>query len=214
MTEYKYIVGEPESLIEFKGFPKIPRLSRNCTVSEKIDGVNASILIGPDVELYREGGYLVDIQNGFLVGSRSTWITPGRKTDNKGFAAWAYDHKEELLELGPGHHFGEWWGRGIGRGYGVDERYFSLFNTARWSDEKGNRPAICRVVPVLYEGIFDTDIIDNVLMCLGIFGSRVARGFNKPEGVVVFHHASSSLFKKTLYDDESLKGSLGGRNGS
>lgn len=36
---------------EFKPFPKMPRLSRECIITEKIDGTNASILIteGKDV---------------------------------------------------------------------------------------------------------------------------------------------------------------------
>src|SRR5690606_13561404 len=109
----------------FTEFPKIPRLNRNIIVTEKIDGTNASIFIGEDGE--------------FLVGSRTRWITPEK--DNFGFAAWAHENRDELMKLGPGHHFGEWWGRGIQRGYGLNERRFSLFNTSRWTPE--TLPACC-----------------------------------------------------------------------
>ena len=113
-------------MTEFQEFPKIARLNREVVVTEKIDGTNASIYIGAD------GGE-------FLVGSRTRWITP--EADNFGFARWAYGHEEELRTLGPGHHYGEWWGSGIQRGYGLEkgEKRFSLFNVARWGDT-----AICR----------------------------------------------------------------------
>jgi len=34
--------------MEFVSFPKIARLSRECVITEKIDGTNASIYIGND----------------------------------------------------------------------------------------------------------------------------------------------------------------------
>jgi hypothetical protein len=130
---------------EFTSFGKISRLSRDIVITEKIDGTNAQIFI--------------DLMTGeFLVGSRTRWITP--ENDNAGFARWAYAHKDELIEgLGDGHHFGEWWGQGIQRGYGLKEKRFSLFNVAKWSDES-TRPACCGVVPTLYTGIFDTIAIN------------------------------------------------------
>jgi len=117
---------------EFQEFPKIARLNREVIVTEKIDGTNASVFIGEPTDF--EPGV-------FLVGSRTRWITP--EADNHGFARWAYDHEEELRTLGPGAHFGEWWGSGIQRGYGLEkgEKRFSLFNVARWGDE---RTALCK----------------------------------------------------------------------
>src|ERR1700675_3768540 len=146
----------------FTPFTKIARLSRGCTVSEKLDGTNASIFISDDL-------------SEFLVGSRTRWITP--EDDNFGFARWAHANKEELLKLGPGHHFGEWWGLGIQRNYGLKEKRFSLFNSNRWSDAAGIRPACCYVVPVLYEGLFNTTIITDWLLALAIDGSHAAPGF-------------------------------------
>lgn len=184
-------------MVEFESFRKIPRLSRECVVTEKIDGTNGQIMITEDNQLY--------------VGSRNKWIlTPEGLTpsgDNSGFAAWVLAHKDELIAgLGIGKHFGEWWGRKIQRGYGLDEKRFSLFNTSRWSDP-AVRPPCCHVVPVLYEGPFDTHIVGLVLSELKMYGSDVAPGFMNPEGVVIFHVAANMCFKKTIDGDEKPKGS-------
>ena len=171
--------------MEFRAFNKIPRLNRDCVITEKIDGTNASIFIGESGE--------------FLVGSRNRWITP--EEDNYGFARWAYDHREELLQLGPGHHFGEWWGCGIQRRYGLKDKRFSLFNTERWGD---SRPSCCHVVPVLYSGPFCTQEVQSLIEILRIHGSVAAPGFN-PEGIIVYHKAANQYFKVTVKDDESPK---------
>jgi hypothetical protein len=176
-------------MTDFIEFNKIARLSRPCVVTEKIDGTNASIIIGED--------------GSFQIGSRTRWITP--QDDNYGFAKWATANKDELMRLGPGQHFGEWWGNGIQRGYGLSWKRFSLFNTARWSDD-AVRPACCSVVPVLYSGIFDTNEIVNALTKLRDNGSLAAPGFMKPEGVVVWHEAARVYFKKTLDKDDEWKG--------
>jgi hypothetical protein len=175
--------------MDFVEFNKIPRLSRDCVITEKIDGTNANVTI-------TEAGE-------FLIGSRTRWITP--ENDNHGFAKWATTNKEELLKLGPGSHFGEWWGLGIQRSYGMKEKRFSLFNTARWSDP-AVRPTCCSVVPVLYTGIFDTDAVKDVLDNLARYGSLAAPGFLKPEGVVIWHEAARMYFKKTLERDDAPKG--------
>jgi hypothetical protein len=109
-----------------------------------------------------------------------------------------------LLALGPGSHFGEWWGQGIQRRYGLAEKRFSLFNVHRWGDD-AVRPACCLVVPVLYRGAFHTTAIEGALHDLRAGGSVAAPGFMQPEGVVIFHSASGALFKKTLEKDESPK---------
>lgn len=176
-------------MMEFRKFVKIARLSREIVVTEKIDGTNGLIAIGEDGE--------------FQVGSRNQWITPEK--DNAGFAKWAYEHKDELMQLGEGYHYGEWWGQGIQRGYGLKEKRFSLFNTSRWSDELGVRPACCHVVPVLYTGVFDTNAIDNVLNELRVNGSAAAPGFMNPEGVVIYHVAGNLYFKKTVENDDKPK---------
>lgn len=173
--------------MDFQDFPKMARLSRECVITEKLDGTNAQIAIGEAGE--------------FFVGSRTRWITPD--DDNFGFAKWAYANKDELMLLGPGRHFGEWWGQGIQRNYGLAEKRFSLFNTSRWSPE--NVPACCHIVPELYRGLFDTKAVFDCLEQLRNGGSLASIGFMKPEGVVVYHAAAGVGFKKTLEKDEQPK---------
>lgn len=175
--------------IEFQPFPKMPRLAREVLITEKIDGTNAQVFIGNDMTV--------------LAGSRSRWITPD--DDNFGFARWVRDHEDELRELGPGRHFGEWWGAGIQRRYGLGEKVFSLFNVSRWGGEPWNRPLCCDVVPVLYRGPFDTAAVESTLDDLRQNGSRAAPGFMKPEGVVVFHIAGNVGFKRTIEKDDEPK---------
>ena len=172
----------------FLKFPKMARYSRECIVTEKIDGTNAQIYITED--------------SGFFVGSRTRWVTI--ENDNFGFAKWAYENKECLLALGPGRHFGEWWGSGIQRGYGLQkgEKRFSLFNVTRWVE---NRPECCNVVPVLWRGDFGALIVDNILAKLKENGSRASPGFMNPEGIIVFHVQANIRLKKTFLKDETGK---------
>lgn len=178
--------------MEFEKFPKIARLSREIVITEKIDGTNAQIYIGENGE--------------FLTGSRKRWITPD--DDNFGFSRWAHEHKEELINgLGIGRHYGEWWGSGIQRGYGLPkgEKRFSLFNVSRWVDDSV-RPKCCHVVPILYQGNFDTEWIKIELNGLTKRGSRAAPGFMNPEGIIIYHTAANIMFKKTIKNDEKGKG--------
>jgi hypothetical protein len=165
----------------FTPFPSIARLSRDVVITEKIDGTNAQIHVAEDGRV--------------IAGSRNRWITP--EQDNFGFARWVKEHEDELRALGPGSHFGEWWGCGIQRGYGLTEKRFSLFNTTRWSGNP-ELPGCLHVVPVLGTHVLDTAIIDETLRLLQEQGSQAAPGFIKPEGIVVFHTKSNALFKKTL----------------
>ncbi len=176
---------------EFIPFPKMPRLSREIVVTEKLDGTNAQVYISEWGELF--------------TGSRNRWIYPG--DDNYGFSAWAHANGEELLKLGPGRHFGEWWGAGIQRRYGLAEKRFSLFNVGRWSSD--NVPACCSVAPVLYSGEFTTAAVEAIIESLRVNGSVAAPGFMDPEGIIVFHTAAREAFKKTLRDDESPKSLVG-----
>ena len=194
-------------MIEFKEFPKMARLSREMIITEKIDGTNASIFIQNEaLETQENQPHVVAISSDgeytMRVGSRTTWITPS--DDNYGFAKWAAANAEELFKLGEGHHFGEWWGQGIQRGYGLKEKRFSLFNVARWDSD--DRPKCCHVVPTLYKFTFDTfHHIDVALNNLKQYGSSAAPGFMSPEGIVVYHVAGGVGFKKTIKKDELPK---------
>lgn len=178
--------------MEFEPFQKIARLSREIVITEKIDGTNASIWITEDGR--------------FLCASRTRWINP--QEDNYGFARWAHENKDELMKLGVGTHFGEWWGQGIQRNYSQTRKRFSLFNTHRWADDTV-RPACCDVVPVLYDGpLEEHGVMKGVkaaLHRLQTEGSVAAPGFMKAEGIIVFHKQGNLLFKKTLEKDEEPK---------
>ncbi len=175
--------------IPFVEFPKMSRFSREIIITEKIDGTNASIYIPEDSdEIY--------------AASRSKWITP--KDDNYGFAGWVERNKQELLKLGHGHHFGEWWGNGIQRGYGIKEKRFSLFNVVRWADDT-LRPSCCSVVPELWRGIMESPAIEAAILTLSQIGSLAAPGFMNPEGIVIWHTAANIGFKKTILKDELNK---------
>jgi len=181
---------------EFLEYPKTPRLNRDVIITEKIDGTNAQIFI--------------DDTGRIFAGSRSRWITPAN--DNYGFARWVEGNKTELLKLGPGRHFGEWWGAGIQRRYNQDRKRFSLFNVQRWSEvfagEPGNelRPACCDVVPVFWRGPFDSTDVRIAIDRLKAEGSWAAPGFMRPEGIIVYHTAAQKPFKVLLENDEGRKG--------
>lgn len=205
--------------MEFKPYPKLARLSRECYVLEKLDGSNSSVTIKPACEFEgtEDSSDALGVFDGNVVfaGSRTRWIRPGKSTDNFGFAAWALKNVAELLKLGPGTHFGEYYGRGIQRHYGLQERRFALFNAGRWApaplgggvidmaDAERPRlgPLCCEVVPVLYRGIFTSDAVEAALAGLKEFGSKAAPGFRDPEGIVVYHVAAGIGFKKTLGSD-------------
>jgi len=160
--------------IEFKAWPKIPRLSNEkYFITEKIDGTNAAVIITEDGEIGAQ--------------SRNKLITP--EDDNYGFAKWVQANKEALLTMGPGHHYGEWWGLGIQRGYGQDKKRFSLFNTARWNKDNPNTPTCCDVVPSLPSNI------EEALSVLKTQGSQAAPGFMQIEGIVVYCYQTKSYYK-------------------
>ena len=199
----------------FEAFPKIPRLRREVTITEKIDGTNAQIYIvqRPATEACHDAENRIalfsddyhHVYTDVFAGRRSRWIRPGN--DNFGFALWVSENVQELLKLGPGRHFGEWWGAGIQRRYGLTEKRFSLFNVDRWGPHNPNTPACCHVVPVLARGRMGDPVVYDALEQLRLNGSVAAPGFMQPEGVVVHHHASRTRVKVTLEGDDKPKGS-------
>ena len=180
--------------MEFQEFPKIARLNREVIVTEKIDGTNALVWVSDDGATVR-------------AGSRTRWITP--EDDNYGFAKWVEANAEELRRLGPGYHYGEWWGQGIQRAYGLTEKRFSLFNVSRW-DDNALRPSCCYVVPTIGRGIgLYAEVVVQAERNIRLHGSYAAPGFMRPEGIVAYHTASKQLFKVTLEKDEAPKTSHG-----
>lgn len=178
----------PSGPPEFRGLPKIPRLldpvhdgSPAMVVTEKIDGTNGCVVVTPEGDVFAQ--------------SRNRFLTP--KDDNFGFALWVHSVSEWLAEtLGPGRHYGEWWGQGIQRGYNQNHKRFSLFNTSRWADVEFDDDVL-GVVPVLASASdFSSQGVRDTLRRLGEHGSFASPGFMKPEGVVVFHARSNQLFKQ------------------
>lgn len=200
---------------EFAAWPKTARLFRDIIVTEKLDGTNAAIHIStvPNIPAFGDfpsGSYSVVVDGTRYVltaQSRKRVITPGKGNDNFGFAGWVYENAEGLVRaLGTGVHFGEWWGSGIQRGYGLDERRFSLFNAERYADVDtvvGGVPV--GPVPVIYSGTFRESRIHHALMSLKLHGSHAAHGFMNPEGICVYHTQTRGVFKVTLDNNDAGK---------
>ncbi|WP_078344677.1 RNA ligase family protein [Mycobacteroides chelonae] len=179
--------------LEFKPWPKTPRLNgASMVITEKIDGTNACVIVTEDGQVGAQ--------------SRNRLITP--ENDNAGFARWVYENSEALAAaLGPGYHYGEWWGSGIQRGYGLanGEKRFSLFNTGRWAGVEFDIPAL-GVVPTLCQYRLDTDVIGTVVEELTEAGSMAQPGFMKPEGVIVYIPRVDKVFKVLIENDDIPKG--------
>lgn len=211
--------------IEFRAWPKTPRLMRQAWITEKIDGTNGCVVIrehafGGHVDGVPTGTRLVlgpdsddDLpDHEYLVAaqSRKRLITPD--DDNHGFARWVHANADELVNvLGPGYHYGEWWGRGIQRGYGMDYKKFSLFNTRRWwfnfpeHDPVGGE---LDVVPVLDVGDWSTEAINEALDRLRREGSAASPGYMRPEGICIYHEQAEKVFKVLLDRDDLSKSEL------
>lgn len=195
--------------IEFSGQGKTPRLFRKIIITEKIDGTNSSVRVLPANEYSPLQGTATVSLNGeryyVHAQSRNRLIRAG--DDNFGFAAWVWDNADALADiLGPGTHFGEWWGKGIQRGYDMGHRDFSLFNTERHAGSYGTVGGVCLgSVPVLYEGPYADEHIRAALNDLKKFGSYANPGFDQPEGVCIYHTQSKRTYKVTLDNNDKGK---------
>lgn len=175
----------------FQEFQHLTRFAKESViVTEKIDGTNAQI-------------YIDDLGSIIRAGSRNRWITPG--DDNFGFAKWVDEHKDELLKLGPGRHYGEWYGSGIQRGYGLKEKRFALFNVGRWGNPAAiefAKPDCCTTVPLLKKLTLDALNVNDIMRDLESHGSYAVDGWMKPEGIVIFMPNSKAGYKMTFEGDK------------
>jgi hypothetical protein len=191
--------------MEFKSFDKISKYSPlKMTITQKIHGSNAQIVIYPKYEDYEETKL---IGHDVYVGSRNRWISPG--DDNFGFAAYVEANKAEIIEkLGPGTHFGEWAGPGINSGEGLAEKTFIIFNHKRFPASRPLPPQM-RVVPVLYEGVYSEEAINNEFGFLRLHGSHLVPDFMRPEGIVI--EINDKRYKKVFEPEETqwTQGSAG-----
>jgi hypothetical protein len=214
--------------VGFTPWPKIARLNKDMVITEKIDGTNAALNIRPLSEfIYQKDTFfnghdstepeIMDgvigtansdkwgTRHGIAAQSRNRILTVD--SDNFGFAKWVEDNFVTLIDdLGPGLHFGEWWGLGIQRGYGLDHKRFSLFNVKKWEPVKyGFTTPGLDVVPTLRIRTFDSREVNWALDSLRDQGSYAAPGFMNPEGVVVYHTASGTMYKAFVENDDTPK---------
>jgi hypothetical protein len=184
-----------------------------ATVTEKIDGSNSCIRIRPydpvnmDDSQALPGVYSIgeDLYS-IWAQSRSRFLQPTKQSDNFGFARWVSENAEELVKiLGPGDHYGEWWGSGIQRGYGLKEKRFSLFNAPRWYEVLHPTEALSTVpnlyiVPTLFAGSFYDLDLPALRDDLTKHGSKAMLGW-KAEGMVVYLRELNASYKVLLEGD-------------
>lgn len=218
-------------LFEFESFPKLTRLTKTMIITEKLDGTNAQVVVEDIGEAGTRNGFMypkttictvehAGREYALRAGSRNKYLI--READNFGFAKFVEENAHELVKLGEGRHFGEWWGSGINKRYGSvlekGQRFFSLFNVGMWRTDpaviydqgavpervweevaEGKQalaPKCCRVVPILDAGPFDLQAVHAAMDGLRMLGSVAAPGCMNPEGVIVFYEGH--LFKHTF----------------
>lgn len=146
---------------EFQEWPKIPRWQNETyVITEKIDGSNGCIIVTEYGDVFAQ--------------SRTRILDETKSGDNYGFCKWVKGNRDELLQLGVGYHYGEWWGQGIQRSYGLTCRQFSLFNI--WQLDI---PECVSKVPVVEK------TLERALTRIKETGSIAAPGFMAPEGLVM-----------------------------
>jgi RNA ligase len=209
------------SAADYPKFPKIPRFDTSFWLTEKIDGSHGLIRIekaegDPNIALENvpkgsqavvtDGAGAPDFEGSGVyfvrAGSRNRWITPDE--DNHGFARWVWINALNLtIALGPGHHYGEWYGKGIQRGYGLDEKRFMLLHVFRWSE---NPPETDLVeVATVLDTSNGSDLSTTVTFwedMLRTRGSMHVPGYDRPEGIVIQNHTDRSVFFKHPFDKD------------
>ncbi|THV39662.1 RNA ligase family protein [Glycomyces buryatensis] len=201
---------------EHRKWPKTPRLTTPFVITEKLDGTNACVAISrlgdrdgvsaADLDFPEHYGVTVAFTHGacFAVraASRTRWIAPGDR-DNFGFAGWVRENAEALTVLGVGRHYGEWFGRGIQRGYGMSNRCFALFDEKWRNALPYGLPPNVGVVPrvATAAGHELTKRVAWALDHLDKDGSYVGAPGAVAEGVVVTSMNSNPIRFKALADE-------------
>ncbi len=188
---------------DFKKFPKISRLQSPVIITEKIDGTNGLIYIGPEGDVY--------------AGSRNRWLSI--EDDNYGFARWVDLHSTVLRDtLDVGWHYGEWFGQGIARGYGLDHKRFYLFAVDRYPDLRDNNDLVLPggtqlgVVPVMMRSV-QFDPLLHIQECINKFADTAELGpgrsninnFPRPEGFCIFFEHNHMILKVVLDKHDEKK---------
>lgn len=203
--------------MEFKKWDSIPRLSKeNMSIAEKIDGSSCAIRVREWDGTVDDSDALttVTVEGGAIytvwAQSRKRFLQPSKEGDNFGFAKWVLDNATELVQiLGPGDHYGEWFGAGIQRRYGLSDKRFALFNAHRWLEilhPSEDRFGIgLYIVPVLYAGPFNGAMINRHVELLRLTGSKAVLHEWPAEGLVVNLRSSGVSYKVLLENDDYHK---------
>jgi hypothetical protein len=199
----------------YPGFRRIPRWNRDVVITEKIDGTNGQVFVFelPTDDMTDMPSTFAAVEHdglpyGVAAGSRKRWLS--LTDDNAEFCDWVMSNAAELVKLGPGHHYGEWWGWRINRGYDMPkgQRVFSLFNVLRWTKEnlEGIEVPELETVPIIWEGNA-RDLTWGIAAAelLRDHGSIAQPGYGRPEGYVIGHAVSGNLYKVTFENDECGK---------
>ena len=170
----------------FKTWGKTQRYEGlTITATEKLDGTNACIIV--------QAGEIVGVQ------SRNRMIEVG--DDNFGFALWVDNNKDDIVKLGEGYHYGEWYGEGIQKNpHMIEGKRFALFNTHRPQD---SLPACVELVPVLYSGVYlGQHHVDDLMSNLSD-AYKVKGNGSKPEGIILYFHQHRQSLKYTFNNNKS-----------
>jgi len=186
-------------MAEFKRYPRIKRSLGlgNMLITEKIDGTNAMFVIEDkkltllgthrrqllmigDPKLIEHYQHIPDLEY------RESLMAEEPRRAHFGFVGWCEDHKEELESIGDGVYYGEWVTpevKGCQRyPYEGPPKLF-LFCPQRWPEQRP-QPACLDLVPTLYRGPFNEEMIQTVIDELD--GDSVAfPGSDNPEGIII-----------------------------
>lgn len=194
---------------EFRKWGSTPRWHKGLTITEKIDGTNACIVI---------------YDGQVKAQSRNRMITPDN--DNAGFAKWVYENAGALTDtLGYGYHYGEWYGEGIQKNpLGIEGKRFALFHATKYTEANGyelNKVDGLETVPLLFHGQANLWTVSNILQELQIYGTKVVGAkttavesaipglqptvaYHKAaeaEGIIVWHKETQQKYKILLKND-------------
>ena len=200
------------STANYPSFSSIERLENiYCIISEKIDGTNGLIEIQNKANNSNTGSMIVKF------GSRNRYIS--FSDDNAGFAnffrhyekkfknmakeiiASSYNEDSQTDEIPTENYplriYGEWFGKGIQRGYGLKDKFFMPFST--FYAEKLIEYQVPNIVKpnIMYTGKFSQEIADTCMQTL-TNGSLIIPEFKRPEGIVIHFPKYNFRLKQTF----------------
>ena len=188
------------STTNYSSFPSIERLENiYCIISEKIDGTNGLIEIN---------------ETNVRFGSRNRYIS--FSDDNAGFANFFKDYEARFKDAAkdittdesyPLRIYGEWFGCGIQRNYGLKDKLFMPFSS--FYGEKLIEYQVPNVITpnIMYTGKFSMEIVDTCMQQLKLNGSGVVKDYKQPEGIVIFFPKYNFRLKET-FDGAKWKDAL------